>query len=108
MQIKHNLSLPTNGIISLSPSILNNKFFNEIKKSYSHFTSDQFAIYVGSNNKASIQFGGYETKYAYPTVTGQIHKVLLQDSDDEWIVSINKLAFTKDDNGKYADYVLSQ
>lgn len=60
MEVSYNTSSITNGIISLSPSILDSRFFNEIKKKYPHIEDDVFAIYMGaSESKNTIQFGGY-------------------------------------------------
>lgn len=60
MEIKHNSFSTLNGVMSLSPSIVSDRFFNEIKKNYPHMTGDIFGIYLGpSNSKNAIQFGGY-------------------------------------------------
>ena len=105
MKVRSNES---EGAISLSPRLSENRFLMEIKKNYPHFNDNIFAIYMGSGDQSSIQFGGYESKYAYQTINGHLHQGMLIKSEDSWILHVKKLYLSKDDHGKYADYILKQ
>ena len=63
---------------------------------------------MGAGDKNSIQFGGYEQKYAYQTISGQFHRVELTGSSSEWVIEVKRLGLSKDDRGRYVDFVLSQ